>query len=270
MKLHNKTMNILSRIWDPRPNLAQNWLDAAEKYEDRLKTNPSSSPQIVEAILQERHRIQSLFNELLPEFSNKISVVITPNALVEHLAIFSWDHRLYVLVSGALIGRPYDHPEDTGIKAWQWLARHEAAHIRGNHLPWLFHARRLFRFTSIFCCAGSLFLGLFASKEILNTWLILFLSLYGSTWIIQTITTLFLEWRADCKATEEIQDPSILKETEESLHRMNMQVRNLPLGWIRYALSMIFIDPHPPFILRRWLLRRKLNALNHQTRSPMT
>lgn len=155
------------QIWDARPLLAKEWLESAEKYEERLRTNQSLNPQVVECILNERNRILLLFSELLPEFEKRISIVITTDTYVEHCAVFLWKKHLYVLVSAALIGRPYDHPEDKGLKAWEWLARHEATHIRNNHLFWFFHTRRLFRITYTICCISAIFVCLFASHQTL-------------------------------------------------------------------------------------------------------
>ncbi len=244
--------------------LASEWLESAEKYEERLRLNKSLNSQVVEAVLQERNRIRTLFNELLPEFVGRTSVVITTDARVEHCAVFLWNDHLYVLVSGALIGRPFDRPEDTGLKAWEWLARHEIAHIRGGHLPWFFHTRRLFRLTYNFCGVLAILLSILASKHMVYTWLQPFLWLLGGLWVVQTIVSLVLEWQADLVATRSVRDPSVLEETEKSLYRMSLQARErwpFPLGWIQYAVSMVLVDPHPPLAARRWLLQRSLRAL---------
>ncbi len=251
--------NFLSRMWDPRPILAREWLEAAEKYEDLLRGNPSLNPQIVEAIFHERNRIRALFNGLMPEFAGRISVVITTDARVENVSIFSWNDHLYVLVSGALIGRPNDHPEDTGEKAWEWLARHEIAHIRGGHLPWFFHTRRLFRFGCLLACFQNVVLNRMLGWGEFPLWLL------GSLWFVQTIVGLSLEWQADLAAAKFIDDPSVLKEAEKSLDRMTLQARkrwnNPILSGVYYAINLVFLDPHPPFAARRWLLRRRLRAL---------
>lgn len=263
MNYLKKLLSNLSRFWDPRPILAKEWLESAENYEKRLRSNQSLNLQVVESVLKERNRIHTLFSELLPEFSGKISIVITKNAHSEHCAIFSWNDHLYVLVSAALIGRPYDHPEDTGIKAWEWLARHEIAHIKGGHLSWFFHTRRLFKFTFILCCIEKFFLNLFPSNQALSTWLELSLWLLGTLWLIQTIIGLTFEWQADLTATYAAQDPIVLKEAEKSLHRMTTQPKKHWFGWIQYAISLVFLDPHPPFAARRYLLRKRLLALEN-------
>lgn len=252
------------RIWDARPLLAKEWLESAEKYEERLRTKKSLNPQVVEFILNERNRIRQLFSELLPEFENRISVVVTTDAHVENCAVFLWENHLYVLVSGALIGRPYDHPDDKGLQAWEWLARHEAAHIRNNHLFWFFHTRRLFRITYMICCVPAIFLRLFTSHQTLFIWLTPWLWLLGGFWLLQTIVGIVFEWKADLVATSSIKNSLTLEETEKSLHRMSLQASKrwpAPFGWIQYALSMIFVDPHPPFVARRWLLRRRFRYL---------
>lgn len=246
--------------------LASEWLKLANEYEERLRANQSLSPQVIEAIVQERNRIRALFSELLPEFADRISVVLTRDVHVEHCSIFSWNRHLYVLVSAALIGRPYDHPGDEdAIRAWEWIARHEVVHIREGHLPWFFHTRRLFRLTYLLGCISAIFLKVFASRQTLWIWLEPFLYLLGGLWVVQTVVGLLFEWRADLAATRSIQDPLVLRETEKSLYRMGLQARRrwmAPLSWIQYAMSVVFFDPHPPFLARRWLLRRRVNALN--------
>ncbi len=260
----NKFLSRLVWMWDPRPALAKEWLESAEKYEERLRSNQSANPQIVEAVLQERNRICALFNVLLPEFAGRISVVVTKEARIEHCAVFSWNNRVYVLVSGALLGRPYDHPEDDGLKAWQWLARHEIAHVRGKHLPWFFHTRRLFRFACYFCGVLGFLSMIFPSNQIFHNWLGSSLWVLGGGWLVQTMTALFCEWKADLEATRSINNPSVLKEAEKSLCRMGLQARecwSFLLGWIQYAVNMVFIDSHPPLAARRLLLRRRLCVL---------
>jgi len=86
----------LKRMWDPRPTLAKEWLDCAARYEERMRANKLVDQQIVESILQERNRIHALFQKLLPEFKEQISVVVTKEALVEHCAIFSWNKHEFV------------------------------------------------------------------------------------------------------------------------------------------------------------------------------
>lgn len=151
-------------MWDLRPGLASEWLRSAEEYEERLRASKSLDPVVIEAVLEERNRICSLFNQFLPEFVGRTSVVILRDALVENCAVFVWEDHLYVLVSGALLGRPFDYPQDTGIKAWEWLARHEAVHVRKGHLPWFFHTRRFFRLGCRFCSALAVFLSLLNLK----------------------------------------------------------------------------------------------------------
>lgn len=263
----NKYLSYFVRLWDPRPLLAKEWLEDAQKYEERLQANRSLNPQVVEFILQERNRIRQLFSELLPEFENRITVVVTKDAQVESCAVFVWKNYLYVLVSGALLGRPYDHPDDKGLKAWEWLARHEAAHIRHQHLGWFFHTRRLFRIPYIICCLLTPFILLFTSQQTVSSWLTACLWILGGFWLLQTSVGLALEWKADFVATSSIKDQATLKEVEKSLHRMGQQAIKrwpAPLGWIQYALSMLFLDPHPPLIARRWLLRRRLRYLDSQ------
>lgn len=244
--------------------LASEWLKSAEEYEERLRANQSLSPSVLEAILQERTRIHTLFKELLPEFAERISVVVTIETQAENCSVFLWNRRLYVLVSAALLGRPYDHPEDKGLKAWEWIARHEAAHVRGGHLLWLFHTRRLFRISLNLCFIQWILLSLFAPKQVLSAWFEPALGILAGLWFIQTIVCLSLEWGADLAATRSVKDPMILDEVEKSLDRMTAQSKKrlpFPLGRILYTISLVFFDPHPPLTARRWLLRRKRRAL---------
>lgn len=252
------------RMWDPRPKLASVWLESAEKYEERLRANKSLSSQVIEAILQERNRIRTLFNELLPEFRERISVVITADAAAENCAVFLWDGHLYVLVSAALIGRPFDCPEDAGVKAWEWLARHEAAHIRGGHLRWFFHTRRLFRMALNFFAVFAIFFSMFYAGENGYSYLLLGLWILGGVWSLQTFVGLAFECNADFSANKSINDPAVLKEAEKCLYRMRLQAKSrwlFPFGWLNYILSSVLVDPHPPLAFRVWLLRRRLRAL---------
>lgn len=256
----NKNFSFWKRIWDPRPFLANEWLEAAERYEERLRASSAVSPNVLQAILDERNRILELFNELLPEFTGRTSLVVTKDAHVEYCGVSLWKDRLYVLVSAALIARPFDCPQNSGVKAWQWLARHEASHIRRGHLPWLFHVRRLFRLTYHFCWVFAIILGIAVSKETMYAWLKPVLWLLGAIWVVQTVVCLCLEWKADVVATQSIKDPSILKEAEESICRMSKR-RRFSFGWILYMFNSLLVDPHPPLFARRWLLRRRVSQL---------
>lgn len=249
----------LYRIWDPRPKLAAEWLEFAHQYENRL-ANSHLKPEIVEAILAERNRIHKLFRERLPEYQDRISIVVTNNT-AEHCAVLAWNNHIYVLVSGALIGRPYDNPDDTGIKAWEWLAEHEIAHIREGHLPWFFYSRRLFQFTSALV-ALHILLNMFAFKQLIAAYYWPHIGILVSTWLLQLIIILPREWKADLMATEAIDDPSVLIEAEKSLCRMTSQAKNRRglLGYINYYLSALFLDPHPPLAARRFLLKRKIKT----------
>jgi len=264
----HKYISFIARIWDPRPLLAKQWFESAEKYEERLRANTSLDPQIIELVIQERNRIHLLFTELLPTFAGRISIVVTVDGHAEHCSVFVWEKRLYVLVSGALLGRPYDHPNEPGLKAWQWLARHEAAHIRNNHLFWFFHTRRFFRIPYLLCGAAFLFLRLFASTEIFWNWAEPCLWILTGLWLLQTIVGLTLEWKADLSATASIQDKEVLEDAEKSLHRMGVQAKTRlpsPFGWIQYLINIFFFDPHPPLRARRWLLQRRIRQLQEQS-----
>jgi hypothetical protein len=87
----------------------------------------------------------------------------------------------------------------------------------------------------------------------------------GGTWLLQTIVGLVFEWQADLAATKAVKERSVLEEVQKKLHRMTIQARkrwaNPLLGWMQYIMSMLFQDPHPPWLARRWLLKRHLRSL---------
>jgi hypothetical protein len=258
-----KGLSYICKSLDQRPELAREWLDSAEKYEEKLRENVSN-PQLAEAILQEVGRIRALFTTLIPTYKDHISVVVMRDTHAEHCAVFSWKDHLYILVSAALIGRPIDHPQDQGLPAWEWLAHHELAHIRGGHLPWFFYTRKVFQWVSRFCLIMGSILFLFSSTESRQSWFKPFLWMTAITWLIQTFVGLFFEWKADLAATQAVNDPVVLKEAEKSLIRMSGQaVKRWPSPWgrINYTLNMLFVDPHPPLSLRLWLLKRRQKSL---------
>lgn len=264
----NKFLSFLIQAWDPRPAFALHCSSLAEKYEQNLRASPSTDPQIVEFLVQERHRIFLLFSKLLPEFENRISIVITADVCVEHCGVFLWKNHVYILVSSALIGRPYDHPKDNGVKAWEWLARHEVAHIRNNHLPWLFYTRRLFLLTRKMCCVLAILLLPFTSHPQALTLLRPFLCLMGGSWLLQALVSVAFEWKADLFATLSIKDVVALEDAEKSLLRMKEQAikrKPAPLGWILYTLRVVLFDPHPPLMARQWLLRRRIASLSKRS-----
>lgn len=261
----NKFLSYLHRLWDPRPYLAKHWREAADNYEERLRAHTSLKPEVIEAVLTERARIITLFTDLLPEYKGRVCLVVTPDARAEHCAVFVWKKQLYLLVSGALLGRPFDHPEDPGYKAWEWLARHEAVHIQKRHLPWLFHTRRLLRLTYLIGIVPALFLRFLAPPEIVSNWLYPYLWLLGGFWLLQTTLGLALEWQADVVASAAIKEPAVIQDAEKSLVRMRAQAiarLPMPFGWIQYIFSSLLVDPHPPLVLRLWWLRRRRRNLD--------
>jgi hypothetical protein len=259
------------RMWDPRTSLAKEFQDSANRYEEILRANNQGNEQVVESILQERRRIQALFQRLLPEFKEKISVVVTPEILVEHCSIFSWNEHIYVLVSAALIARPFDHPELTGTKAWDWLAQHEIYHIKSGHTRWLFHVRRVYRITRVFFLIPLIFSYVLPSNHLIDSWFNGSLWLFYAGWSMQMIVSLIFEYKADLQAARSIKDPLVLEDAEQSLSRMTSQAINSflqPLGWLNYLVHLLFIDPHPPFILRQWLLRKHARLLRNGFTKP--
>lgn len=264
----------LKRMWDPRTNLAKEFQDSASRYEEILRANNQGNEQneqIAESILQERRRIQALFQRLLPEFKEKISVVVTKEILVEHCSIFSWNEHIYVLVSAALIGRPLVHPELPGTKAWDWLAQHEIYHIKSGHIPWLFHVRRVYRITRVFFLIPLIFSYVLPSNHLLDSWLNGSFWLFWAGWSMKMIVSLVFEYWADLQATRSIKDPLVLEDAEQSLNRMTSQAIKRfpqPFGWLNYLLHLLFFDPHPPFILRQWLLRKHARLLRNGFTKP--
>ena len=261
----------LYHIWDPRPNLAKEWFDCAQKYEERLRTNKLLDPKIADSILQERNRIHTLFQKLLPEFREQISIVVTNDVRAENCAIFSWNNHVYVLISAVLIARPIDHPESDGINAWNWLAHHEISHLKSGHLPWLFHIRRLFRFTLIFLCIPKILSYALPVNHIIETWLNTSFWLFLGAWSIQMISSLVMEYTADLYATRSTKDHLILEDAEKTLSRMKTQATSRltkPFGWLIYMFQALFTDPHPPFLMRRWLLRKHARSLKNNFAKP--
>lgn len=179
-----------------------------------------------------------------------------------------------MLVSAALIARPIDHPESDGVKAWNWLAQHEISHLKSGHLPWLFHVRRFFRFTILFLCVSKILSYILPSNHLIDSWLNASLWLFGFGWSIQMIVSLIIEYKADLQAIRSTKDRLILEDAEKSIARMGSQAIKRfpqPLGWLNYLLSLLFSDPHPPFILRQWLLHKHARLLkNDFTKSVAT
>ncbi len=257
----------LYRMWEPRSKLAEEWLDYAQKYEEVLRANKLVNPQIVDSILQERYRIHTLFQKLLPEFKDQISIVITNDVCVEHCSIFAWNNHVYVIVSAALIGQPIDHPELDGMKAWNWLAQHEISHLKSGHLPRLFHVRRLFRLSILFLSITNILSCIFPSNQLIDSCLNLSFWLYGASSCIQLIASLSFEYTADLQATRSIKDPLILEAAEKTISRMASQAIKRfpqPIGWLNYIYSSLFIDPHPPILLRKWVLRKHAQLLRNK------
>lgn len=60
-------------------------------------------------------------------------------------------------------------------------------------------------------------------------------------------------------------------DAEQSLSRMTSQAIKRfphPFGWLNYLLHLLFFDPHPPFILRQWLLRKHARLLRNGFTKP--
>lgn len=53
--------------------------------------------------IEEKNKILTLFQTLLPEYKNQISIVVTNNGFQETLVISTWDNHIYIIVSAALI-----------------------------------------------------------------------------------------------------------------------------------------------------------------------
>ena len=90
----------------------------------------------------------------------------------------------------------------------------------------------------------------------------------GGSWLLQTLVSIAFEWKADLFAIFSIKDVAALEDAEKSLLRMKEQAikrKPAPLGWILYTLSVVLFDPHPPFVARRWLLRRRIDSLSKRS-----
>jgi len=86
------------------------------------------------------------------------------------------------------------------------------------------------------------------------------------------IISLVIEYKADLQATHSTKDPLVLEDAEQSLSRMSSQAIKRfpqPLGWLNYLLHLIFSDPHPPFVLRQWLLRKHARLLRNDFTKPI-
>jgi hypothetical protein len=81
------------------------------------------------------------------------------------------------------------------------------------------------------------------------------------------IVSLIFEYQADLQATRSIKDPLILEDAEKAISRMNSQAIN-SFGWLNYLYSSLFVDPHPPFALRKWLLRKHAQLLKNGLGKP--
>jgi hypothetical protein len=98
----------------------------------------------------------------------------------------------------------------------------------------------------------------------MDSWLNGSFWLFWAGWSMKMIVTLVFEYWADLQATRSIKDPTVLEAAEESLSRMTSQAIKRfpqPFGWLNYFLHLLFFDPHPPFILRQWLLRKHARLL---------
>ena len=253
-------------MWDPRPTLAKLCLDGAEKYEANLRANKLINPQIMDSILEERKRIHGLFQKLLPEFKEQISIVITNDVRVESCSVFSWNNHIYVLVSAALLVRPIDYPEDSSVNGWDWLALHETSHVKSSDLPWLFYTRKLLKVTCIALFIPKFLSYIIPSNHLVELWLNASIWLFLIGWSIQMIASMFIELKADLHATRSINDPLILEEAEKLISRMSSQATKRfpqPLGWLNYIINLLFSDPHPPLVIRRWLLRKRARFLKN-------
>ncbi|MCH9617719.1 MAG: hypothetical protein SP4CHLAM5_10820 [Chlamydiia bacterium] len=260
-----KILLYIYNLWDPRAKIAKGFLEGSDQYEAKLRASKQVSPDVVDSILAERGRIHSLMQEHLPDYKESISIVVTNDILVENLAIFSWNDHLYLLVSAALIGRPIDHAKESGIKGWEFLARHESAHIKFGHLPWLFYTRRFFKFITYLLITFIVMTYIFPNIQEIKTCVYTSSLLYLLSWTIQTITGLITEYQADRYAISSINDREVLDDAEKTLSRIKSQAtKRFPglLGWINYVICILLVDPHPPLFIRKWMLRKRARSLS--------
>ena len=139
-------------------------------------------------------------------------------------------------------------------KGWEWLALHELAHVRKGHLPWLFYTRMAVRLTNT-ALLGLMIPHCFGVGSIFFKGA--YLAFLGSL-VLQMVVSLKCEWDADLYATQLTHDPEVLQEAEKSLCRMRMQAMGTSLlKRIGYFINCLCVDPHPPWMIRRALLRKK-------------
>jgi hypothetical protein len=259
--------NILRKIRnivDPRSNLAKKWQESAENYESRLRSNQHLNQAIVELILKERNRIHELFQSVLPAYKDRISIVVISEPIIDSCAVCEIENHIYVLVSAALIAKPIDFPNIDSTRVWQWLSRHEAAHIHYKHSSILYYVRSIFRI-ACFTVFGLRLLSLFSLFHSKIDFLVNFaFVVLCIAWIMQTVVSITTEIVADRFANRSIQDPLIFKEAQEFLSRIRSQVINRvpkPFGWIVYLCSSLFVTPYPPLFLRKWLMKKYAKKL---------
>lgn len=245
----------ISNMWDPRKNLAEQFLVASEKYEEQLKQNKNLDPKLVDALISERNRIHSLFQQFLPEYKEKISIVITNDAYVESCSIFRWKEQIFILVSSAMIGRPIDHPKENGLKAWEWLVRHEITHLKRGHLTTLFRLRKFHKIATYLLNAATLFFYMLPRTNMTIKCLQLSLFLWLGSLLLKIAVSLTFEYIADRNAACDIKDCLVLEDAEKTLRRIKSQAINR-LGYLRYTVASLFVDPHPLLATRIWILNK--------------
>ena len=116
---------------------------------------------------------------------------------------------------------------------------------------------------------------LFPFNETLTNLFKLSFGLLSVSWLIQAISSLFCEVRADIQSTSPIEDLAVLKAVKNILKRMRDQSSGCGFFSIKrflYLYNVIFMDPHPPLIIRLWLISKKEKQLQSKhldlTRAP--
>ncbi len=236
-------------MWINRKKLAAFYKNSAANYDINLKENKILDQKVVEAILEEKKKITSYFVKQLKSHNREIHIVITNQTAVESISVFSYKNDIFIFVSAALLAKPIDYP-DTDPSYWEWLVNHECTHIKGNHLPWIYWSNRLFTISNL-----ALILNLILPFSIfynLIFWLFSFTT--------QLLIRLGTEMHADYTATKLICNSKTLESALLAIERMTNQA--YLSNKYHYVLSSIFVDPHPPLILRKWLIKKRISYLS--------
>ena len=230
----------------PRSFFAEVFEKTARNYDASL-LNSSAPQDVVQAILNEKNRLRSLFEKVCPEYLNNLSIVVVNNTTVDTCSVFLFKNHLYILVSAAFIGRPYDHPSTTESKAWEWIAQHEAVHVKNNHDFILFLVKKFFIFCSTTALSLKLLVTFCAGTLASDNYFYAYLSLIGFSWLVFFVSSFYIECKADVIASQKTDDIDVLIEAKEYLKRVKSQVREIsknPLNRLILSLHRLIFPTH--------------------------